>query len=156
MNLKKHLLTGLIGATFLAGCGQTGVDPDQSSDLNNESMSSEVIGSDSVVESSQEETVILYKGTVASQEEVNEDSILINDLTPLDNDEASAFDEVILLMNDSIPLTDKQTGKEVQVTDIQEGDTVEVTLKEHAPTTMSIPPQIAGNGIVKVEVESQK
>ena len=150
------MVTGLTGAIFLAGCGQAGISTDQSSNLDNESISSEVIQSSDITESNQEENTILYKGTVAAQEDTSDESLLINDLTPMDHDEAAPFDEVLLLMNESIPLTDKQTGEELQVADIQEGDTVEVTLVENAPTTMSIPPQIPGNGIIKVEVEPQK
>lgn len=150
MNFRKNMVTGLTGAIFLAGCGQAGMTTDPSSDSNNEAMNSEV------VESKQEENTILYRGTVTTQEDTSNESLLVNALTPMDNEEAAAFDEVLLLMNDSIPLTNKRTGEELEVTDIQEGDTVEVTLVENTPTTMSIPPQIPGNGIIKVEVESQK
>ena len=156
MNLKKMIVTGLTGAIFLVGCGQAGMSTEQSSNLDNESVSSEAIQSSDIAESNQEENTILYKGTVAAQEETSDESILVNDLTPINNDEAAPFDEVLLLMNESIPLTDKQTGEELQVMDVHEGDMVEVTLVENAPTTMSIPPQIPGNGIIKVEVEPQK
>ena len=53
-------------------------------------------------------------------------------------------------------MIDQETGDAIVLSDIKEGDTVSVTLIEHAPTTMSIPPQIPGMGIVKIERVSEK
>lgn len=80
-------------------------------------------------------TDILYSGTVA---EINADSILMSELTPVADTDAPAFTEVILLTTPP--------------DDLKKGDTLEVTLIENAPTTRSLPPQIPGNSIVEVRV----
>ena len=80
---------------------------------------------------------VLYQGTVA---EVLENGLLVSELNPIDREDAAGFSEVILLMEDMAAYSDLQVD-----------ELVEVTLMENAPTTMSIPPQIPGNAIIKVE-----
>ena len=82
-----------------------------------------------------ETTDIMYSGTVA---EINADSILMSELTPVADTDAPAFTEVILLT--------------APPADLEKGDTLEVTLVENAPTTRSLPPQIAGDSIVEVQI----
>ena len=80
---------------------------------------------------------VLYQGMVA---EVLENGLLVSELNPIDREDAAGFSEVILLMEDTSAYSDLQVD-----------DLVEVTLIENAPTTMSIPPQIPGNAIIKIE-----
>ena len=80
---------------------------------------------------------VLYQGMVA---EVLENGLLVSELNPVDREDAAGFSEVILLMEDTSAYSDLQVD-----------DLVEVTLIENAPTTMSIPPQIPGNAIIKIE-----
>ncbi len=54
-------------------------------------------------------------------------------------------------MNEDIPLTDV-SGQAVHLSDLTEGQTLEVVLAENVPMTKSLPPQLAGIGIVSVTV----
>lgn len=137
--MKKQMLVGLIGTVLLGGCTMANTKA-SSNDGNPAEISSEVA-----------EGTILYTGTVKE----NSDWLLIENLTPITEEDIPAFDEVVLLMNDDIPLTDQTTGKSITVPDLSIGDIVHVTLLEHTPTTMSLPPQIPGMGIVNVVVEAK-
>ena len=53
---------------------------------------------------------------------------------------------------EEVPLIDQSSGENVSLSDLEKGDSVRVPLVEHAPTTMSLPPQIPGMGIVQVEL----
>jgi hypothetical protein len=97
------------------------------------------------------EATVLYSGTVIDSGETHDNGLFLADLIPVDSSDATSFDEVILLMED-VPLIDQSSGKNVSLSDLEKGDSVRVTLVEHAPTTMSLPPQIPGMGIVKVEI----
>ena len=97
-----------------------------------------------------EEDVILYTGTVIDGVENNENSLFISNLMPVDSVNVNSFDEVILLMDD-VALFDQKTGKNLNVEDIKNGDTVNVILIKNTPITMSLPAQIPGMGIVKVK-----
>ena len=48
-------------------------------------------------------------------------------------------------------ILDKNTGEMLSVEDIKIGDTVNVLLIKDTPITMSLPAQIPGMGIVKIE-----
>lgn len=108
--MKKQLLLLAMGIFFLTACSNNS--------------STEV-----------EEGQILYSGTV---EEINEESIFMINLEPVDNTDVPGFDEVILLTEPPAEL--------------ERGDKLDVILIENAPTTMSIPPQIPGNAIVEVTI----
>ena len=136
--MKKILLT-LIGTALLAGCSMANTKA-SSNEGNQPAISSEVA-----------EGTILYTGTVKE----NSDWLLIENLNPVTEKDVPVFDEVVLLMNEDIPLTDHKTGEAIALTNLAIGDVVHVTLVEHTPTTMSLPPQIPGMGIVKVAVEQK-
>ncbi len=137
--MKKQILLGLIGTALLAGCSMANTKA-SSNEGNQPAISSEVA-----------EGTILYTGTVKE----NSDWLLIENLNPVTEKDVPVFDEVVLLMNEDIPLTDHKTGEAIALTNLAIGDVVHVTLVEHTPTTMSLPPQIPGMGIVKVAVEQK-
>ena len=130
---------------FLSGCNA------KDSQTENNDLTSEAVS----MESESSVKTILYSGTVIDSGVTNEKGLFVSNLKPKDETKAASFDEVILLTED-VNLLDQQTGDAVALSDIKEGDTVNVTLIEHAPTTMSIPPQIPGMGIVKIERMSEK
>ncbi|MDE1549086.1 hypothetical protein [Jeotgalibaca caeni] len=129
----KKILLGFMAAALLAGCGAE---------------TSEASTKES------EQPTILYTGTVIDSGESYGNGIYLSSLIPVEADVAS-FDEVVLLMNEEIELVDHNTGDELEITELSAGDTIQVTLTEHVPTTMSLPPQIAGMGIIKVELMEQ-
>ncbi|MCA9765480.1 MAG: hypothetical protein KC455_03580 [Carnobacterium sp.] len=133
----KKWIVSFIAVTFLAGCGVEA--PKESS---------------SETDTAEDKT-ILYSGTVIDFGETHTDGLFISDLTPLDSTEAASFDEVILL-TEEVSLVDQKSGESIRASELVNGDTVQVTLIEHAPTTMSLPPQIAGMGIVKIEKVSNQ
>lgn len=106
------------------------------------------------MESESSETTILYFGTVIDNGITNENGLFVSNLIPEDTTKAASFDEVILL-TEEVTLIGQETGDPIDISDIKEGDTISVTLIEHAPTTMSIPPQIPGTAIVKIERVSE-
>lgn len=131
--------------SFLSGCNAKNSQADDN-DLTSDGVS---------MENESSETTILYSGTVIDSGVTNEKWLFVSNLKPEDETKAASFDEVILLTED-VNLIDQETGDAIVLSDIKEGDTVSVTLIEHAPTTMSIPPQIPGMGIVKIERVSEK
>lgn len=131
--------------SFLSGCNAKNSQADNN-DLTSDGVS---------MENESSETTILYSGTVIDSGVTNEKGLFVSNLKPEDETKAASFDEVILLTED-VNLIDQETGDAIVLSDIKEGDTVSVTLIEHAPTTMSIPPQIPGMGIVKIERVSEK
>ena len=131
--------------SFLSGCNEKNSQADNN-DLTSDGVS---------MENESSETTILYSGTVIDSGVTNEKGLFVSNLKPEDETKAASFDEVILLTED-VNLIDQETGDAIVLSDIKEGDTVSVTLIEHAPTTMSIPPQIPGMGIVKIERVSEK
>lgn len=106
------------------------------------------------MESESSETTIVYFGTVIDNGITNENGLFVSNLIPEDTTKAASFDEVILL-TEEVTLIGQETGDPIDISDIKEGDTISVTLIEHAPTTMSIPPQIPGMAIVKIERVSE-
>src|SRR5699024_9223936 len=143
VSLKKIILSLLI-VSFLSGCST------KNSQADNNSLTSEVIH----MESESSETTILYFGTVIDNGITNENGLFVSNLIPEDTTKAASFDEVILL-TEEVTLIGQETGDPIDISDIKEGDTISVTLIEHAPTTMSIPPQIPGMAIVKIERVSE-
>lgn len=131
--------------SFLSGCNAKNSQADNN-DLTSDGVS---------MENESSETTLLYSGTVIDSGVTNEKGLFVSNLKPEDETKAASFDEVILLTED-VNLIDQETGDAIVLSDIKEGDTVSVTLIEHAPTTMSIPPQIPGMGIVKIERVSEK
>lgn len=126
----KKILLSFMAAAFLAGCG---------------AQTSEASTKES------EQPTILYTGTVIDSGESYENGIYLSSLIPVDAPDVASFDEVVLLMNEEIELV-HHDGEELEMTQLAAGDTIQVTLTEHVPTTMSLPPQIAGMGIIKVEL----
>ena len=112
--MKKRLFILTLGVFFLTACANTTNDA-----------SAEIA-----------EGTILYTGIVA---ELNDETILMEGLEPVDADVA-AIEEVVLLT---------PPPAELEV-----GDTLEVILVENAPMTRSLPPQIPGNSIVEVRIPS--
>lgn len=141
----KKLILSLLMVSFLSGCNAKNSQADNN-DLTSDGVS---------MENESSETTILYSGTVIDSGVTNEKGLFVSNLKPEDETKAASFDEVILLTED-VNLIDQETGDAIVLSDIKEGDTVSVTLIEHAPTTMSIPPQIPGMGIVKIERVSEK
>ncbi|HJA90051.1 hypothetical protein ACN7OV_09685 [Aerococcus urinaeequi] len=141
----KKLILSLLMVSFLSGCNAKNSQADDN-DLTSDGVS---------MENESSETTILYSGTVIDSGVTNEKGLFVSNLKPEDETKAASFDEVILLTED-VNLIDQETGDAIVLSDIKEGDTVSVTLIEHAPTTMSIPPQIPGMGIVKIERVSEK
>lgn len=128
----NKLILGLIAVALLTGCGT-----ENSKAKNNEGIETN-------------EETILYTGTVIDFGETLDGGLFLADLTPINSPEVASFDEVILL-TEEVSLVDQKSGKPIVLSELVKGDTVQVTLIEHAPTTMSLPPQIGGNGIVKIE-----
>ena len=141
--MKKIILSLLI-VSFLSGCST------KNSQADNNSLTSEVIH----MESESSETTILYFGTVIDNGITDENGLFVSNLIPEDTTKAASFDEVILL-TEEVTLIGQETGDPIDISDIKVGDTISVTLIEHAPTTMSIPPQIPGMAIVKIERVSE-
>lgn len=141
----KKLILSLLMVSFLSGCNAKNSQADDN-DLTSDGVS---------MENESSETTILYSGTVIDSGVTNEKGLFVSNLKPEDETKAASFDEVILLTED-VNLIDQETGDAIVLSDIKKGDTVSVTLIEHAPTTMSIPPQIPGMGIVKIERVSEK
>lgn len=141
----KKLILSLLMVSFLSGCNAKNSQADDN-DLASDGVS---------MENESSETTILYSGTVIDSGVTNEKGLFVSNLKSEDETKAASFDEVILLTED-VNLIDQETGDAIVLSDIKEGDTVSVTLIEHAPTTMSIPPQIPGMGIVKIERVSEK
>src|SRR5699024_9275662 len=141
----KRLILSLLMVSFLSGGNAKNSQADDN-DLTSDGVSTENESS---------ETTILYYGSVIYGGVRTEKRLLVSILQPEDETKAVSFDEVILLTED-VNLIDQETGDAIVLSDIKEGDTVSVTLIEHAPTTMSIPPQIPGMGIVKIERVSEK
>lgn len=134
MNQLKKILLFLLGVFFLSACSVSNSQEDTQSNT------------DTSVE---EEATVLYTATI---KEVDEGRILVQDMNPVETEDIPGFDEVVLLMNEDIPLTNKTTGEDIQIEDLKEGDNLEVVLIENAPTTMSLPPQLPGMSIVQVEL----
>lgn len=136
----KKLLLSLLLIFSLTGCL-----PNSSSSSNSQA--------NSQLESSQDElseATIVYTGTVVEGNESNDRGLLISNLQPETSSNVASFDEVFLLM-EGVTLIESDTGDALELSDINEGDLVSVILKEHTPTTKSIPPQIPGNSIISVE-----
>jgi uncharacterized protein YceK len=130
----KKLILCFITTALLSGCGAASSQASTASD-----------------DGETGEATVIYSGTVIDSGETHDNGLFLADLIPVDSSEAASFDEVILLMED-VPLIDQSSGENVSLSDLEKGDSVMVTLIEHAPTTMSLPPQIPGMGIVKVEI----
>ena len=128
----NKLVLGLIAVAVLTGCGAENAKARYSEGIE-----------------TNEET-IPYTGTVIDFGETLASGLFLADLTPIDSPEVASFDEVILL-TDQVSLVDQKSGKPIAFSELVKGDTVQVTLIKHAPTTMSLPPQIGGNDIVKIE-----
>ena len=139
----KNLLLGLLAVTVLTGCSAKDTEEvNSSSDIINES-------SDLVVTTDEES--ILYTGTVIAGSEASDKSLFISNLTPVNSTEANAFDEVVLLLDD-VEILDKETGEALSIEEVKVDAVVDVLLIKNAPITMSLPAQIPGMGIVKVEI----
>ena len=93
---------------------------------------------------------ILYKGVVKVGVEPKENSLYLSSLESIGEKETLTYGEVILLM-EGVVVEDQETGKAIEVEELASGDEIEVELEKDAPITRSIPAQIAGSGIVKVE-----
>lgn len=133
----KQLVALFLAAAFLTSCGSESSQEKTSEKLE------------------QNEKTITYIGTVIDFGQTHDSGLFLADLTPINFPEAAAFDEVILLTDD-VSLVDQSTGEAIALSELVKGDSVQVTLIEHAPTTMSIPPQIAGNGIIKIEKTTEE
>lgn len=141
----KNLFLSLLAITVLTGCSAKDTEEiNSSSDSINES-------SEIVVKTDEES--ILYTGTVISSGEASDKSLFVSNLTPVTSTEANSFDEVVLLM-EGVEILDKDTGETLSVEEVKEGAVVDVLLIKNAPTTMSLPAQIPGMGILKVEVSN--
>lgn len=135
--MKKILLTATLSILGLAmvGCGQT---------TNNEVESS----SQSVNSSTVEE--VEYKGIVEEDGSKEEEQVILSSLKQTEkSDKPISFNEVILLTG-GVPILDEKTQEKRLVEDIKAGTTITVFLEPNAITTMSLPPQIPGNSIVKI------
>lgn len=93
---------------------------------------------------------ILYKGVVKVGVEPKENSLYLSSLESISSKESLTYGEVILLM-DGIIVEEQETGKEIEVEELVSGDEIEVEMAKDAPIIRSIPAQIGGSGIVKVE-----
>lgn len=96
----------------------------------------------------EEEKKVTYTGTIKT---IADEMIYMDSLIPDEGADVISFEEVVLLMNEDIPLTDV-SGQAVHLSDLTEGQTLEVVLAENAPMTKSLPPQLAGIGIISVTV----
>ncbi|WP_414839629.1 hypothetical protein [Carnobacterium sp. TMP28] len=130
----------IIGLTLM-GCGQTA---DNETDSSSQATSSS---------KQQEETEqVEYKGMVKEDGLKEEQQIILSSLKQTkESDEPVYFDEVILSA-EGVPILDEKTQKEILIEDITAGSTITVFLVPEPITTMSIPPQIPGNSIVKILV----
>lgn len=96
----------------------------------------------------EEEKKVTYTGTIKT---IADEMIYMDSLIPDEGADVISFEEVVLLMNEDIPLTDA-SGQAISLSDLTEGQTLEVVLAENAPMTKSLPPQLPGMAIVSVTV----
>ncbi|SFH65670.1 hypothetical protein [Pisciglobus halotolerans] len=137
----KPLMILLLAPILLFGCSANSADD-------------RTPNSSETSESQKEEKTVLYHAEVKEQGDQENNRIVLKDFEPVDpSTDAAAQDEVILLMNEEIPLVDKETNTPLTIEDVKKGAKAEVTLIENAPMTMSIPPQLPGMSIVKVVIE---
>lgn len=135
---------------LLAGCSSNGLSEPQKDSASFSSTSESI--SEHVPE--EEADTVLYHGVVKETETKENMRLYMKNFVP----HASAadlptYDEVILLVSEDTPLIDKQTEKPLTLEEIKENAQVDVTLQENFPVTMSLPPQIPGMSIIKVEIE---
>ena len=140
----------ILSGFLLVGCSSNGLSEPKKDSASFSSTSESV--SEYVPE--KEKETVLYHGVVKETESKESKRLFIENFVP----NASAadlptYDEVILLVSEDTPLIDKQTEKPVAIEEIKENAQVDVTLQENFPVTMSLPPQIPGMSIVKVEIE---
>lgn len=93
---------------------------------------------------------ILYKGVVKVGVDPKENSLYLSSLESIHEKETLTYGEVVLLM-EGVVIEDQETGKEIEVEELVSGDEIEVEMAKDAPIIRSIPAQIGGSGIVKVE-----
>lgn len=125
----KKLILCFITTALLSGCGAASSQASTTSD-----------------DGETGEATVIYSGTVIDSGETHDNGLFLADLIPVDSSEAASFDEVILLMED-VPLIDQSSGENVSLSDLEKGDSVMVTLIEHAPTTMSLPRKFLAWGL---------
>lgn len=143
--MKEMVTVAAIGTLLLAGCSQVSGSSVQ------EPYQENAVAEGAGESMSQQEGTVLYKGTVKEVDLSIEERVSLTEFVPTEGD-GQQYDEVILLLNADIPLLDKRTGEPLSLEGLAPGDEVEATLVEHAPMTMSLPPQLPGNGIIQVEV----
>lgn len=139
--MKKIILAATLSIFGLAivGCGQTS---------NNKANSSSEATSSSKKEVETEQGK--YKGMVKEDGLKEEQQIILSSLKQTkESDKPVYFDEVILSA-EGVPILDEETQEEILIEDIKAGSTITVFLVPEPITTMSIPPQIPGNSIVKI------
>ena len=140
----------VLAGFLLVGCSSNGLSKPKKDSTSFSSTSESV--SESVPE--KEADTVLYHGVVKETETKENKRLYMKNFVP----NASAadlptYDEVILLVSEDTPLIDKQTEKPLTLEEIKENAQVDVTLEENFPVTLSIPPQIPGMSIIKVEIE---
>ena len=137
----------------------TGCSASSDNESNTDGLSSKSFVSSKTIASSSKEkkntnSVIFHAITTVSEESNEENNLFLREFTPKKTTEGGqAYDEVVLLLSDAIPIVTKKTGKPLALKKIKKNTDVEVTLEKDFPMTMSIPPQIPGNSIIKIFVD---
>lgn len=139
--MKKMVLVATLSllGLVIVGCGQTS---------NSEAESSSGAVSSSKKEEQKEPDE--YQGIVKEDGSKEEQQVVLSSLKQTQESEPPVyFDEVILLVG-GVPILDEKTQETLLVEEIESGTTITVFLEPHPIATMSIPPQIPGNSIVKI------
>ncbi|QIL46599.1 hypothetical protein G7081_05660 [Vagococcus coleopterorum] len=89
-----------------------------------------------------------YRAVVKSINKTEDGQLHSLFLTDVKGEEAAMFNDGVNIYTDEL----KVGGIKTDVKEIVEGDKVELITAEHAAVTMMLPPSIAGNGVVGINV----
>lgn len=89
-----------------------------------------------------------YKGTIKRINADQDEKFKSFFLTDVTGDEDSMFNSGVTIFAENLKISGKKTTFE----ELAEGDKIELITVENAPVTMMIPPSIAGNAVVGINV----
>ncbi|WP_313468069.1 hypothetical protein [Carnobacterium sp.] len=148
--MKNLPILIVLAGFFLVGCSSNSLSEPPKDSASFSSTSESV----SEYVSEKEKDTVLYHGVVKETEAKENQRIFIKNFVPdASVADLPTYDEVILSVSEDTPLIDKQTEKSLTLEEIKGNAQVDVFLLGNFPVTMSIPPQIPGMSVVKVEVE---
>ena len=151
--MKKSLVILLTGFTLLA-LGACGSNQDKSTKESSETSMSSQEQQSTDNSQSNEQSESIFTATL-TEDAVKNDTVDQSIRLVLDDVKAEEDPEEILnsFKNDGVILNvaEDQFANETSEETLKKGDQVRFTLKANSIMTMSIPPQIPGNSIIKVE-----